>query len=89
MGHNDHMMTEDDLAGICIEAGALKVCPAHPHVVVNQGDPEAERRAYAIATNRWKAGGLIEDRPDVMEGIKHALEMAADECPECERLRDA
>lgn len=89
MGWNDHMPTEDDFAAIAIEAGAIKVCPFHPQVTVNQGDPAANKRAYAIATNRWKAGDLLDDREGIMDGIRQAIDMAADECPVCENIRNA
>jgi hypothetical protein len=89
MGWNDHIPTEDDFAAVAIEAGAINVCPFHPHVTVNQGDPKATKLAYAIATNRWKAGDLLDDREDIMDGIKHAIEMAADECPVCESIQNA
>jgi len=90
MGLNDHMPTEDDFAAIAIQAGAIKVCPIHHDVTINQGDEEADRRAYAIATNKWKADDLVGDRESIMQGIHNAITMAADdECPECEGLRDA
>jgi hypothetical protein len=39
------------------EAGAIKHCPAHKDIFINQGDPDATRHAYALATVRWKAEG--------------------------------
>jgi hypothetical protein len=76
MGWNDHMPTEDDFAAVAIEAGAIEVCRFHTSVTVNKGDPEANKRAYAIATNKWKVGGLLGDREEIMDGIKNAIEMA-------------
>lgn len=89
MGYNDHMSEDDDFVAIAIEAGALGSCPLHPGVTINQGNPDAERHAYAIATNKLKTGELVGDRADIMEGIKDAIEQSAEECPECAGLRDA
>ena len=84
MGHNDHMPTETDFVAVAIEAGAIAVCPFHPEVTINQGNPDANRHAYAIATNRWKAANLLGEREEIMAGIKDAIEMAADDvCPMC------
>jgi hypothetical protein len=89
MGLNDHMPDEDAFTAVAIQAGAVKTCPLHSGVVINQGDPEADRRAYAIATNKWKEGELAGDGEDITAGIKNAIDMAADECPVCAELRDA
>ena len=89
MGWNDHIDDQDDCQAIAIEAGAIKVCPAHSDVTVNQGDSAANSRAYAIATNRLKDGDLVGDRQEVMDGIKDAIEQSADECPYCAELRNA
>lgn len=90
MGLNDHMPDEDEFVGIAVQAGALEVCPLHKDVTINRGDPEANSRAYAMATNRWKAGELLGEREDIMAGIKDALDMAADDgCPACAGLADA
>lgn len=89
MGYNDHITTENDFAAIAIEAKAIETCPVHPDVTIDQGDPEANRRAYAIATNRWKKGDLLGTREEIMAGIKDAIESSADECPACAALKDA
>lgn len=89
LGHNDHMPDYQEFIGIAIEAGALKACPIHSDVTINQCNPDAERRAYAMATNKWKAGELFGDREDIMEGVKDAIDQSADECPVCSDFRDA
>ena len=79
----------DQAQYIAQKAGAIERCRFHPCVTINKGDPEATKRAYAIATNRWKASGMLCDREEFMEAIKDAIESSAhDECPECTRLRD-
>jgi hypothetical protein len=84
MGFNDHLPDEDFFVGIAVEAGALTRCPVHWDVTIRVGDPAAERRAYAIATVRWKADGMHDDRVMLMDGIKDALDMASDDgCPAC------
>ena len=45
---------------------------------------DAERRAYAVAINRFKAGKLEGEREEILDAIKEVLDQAADgECPEC------
>jgi hypothetical protein len=88
MGSNDHMPTEEDFTSIAIQAGAIKVCPFHTQVTINQCNEKATRHAYAIATNKWKSDDLIGERESIMDGIKEAIDMAADECPVCEGLED-
>jgi hypothetical protein len=69
------------------ESGALKSCPIHPDVTIRVGDEEAERSAYAIATNNLKRDDRIEWREDLMSAIKDELDVAADEvCPRCEKI---
>lgn len=66
------------------KTGALKTCQLHSDVTINVGDPDAERHAYATATNTLKRDGTMFMREDVMDAIKDALGMAADgECPVC------
>lgn len=89
MGWNDHMPTEDDFAAVAIQAGAIEVCPMHHDVTINRYDEDANRRAYAIATNKWKADELLGNREEIMRGVKQAIEMSADgECPACGSIRD-
>jgi len=90
MGWNDHLPDEGEFAAIAIQAGALRVCPIHPDVTIDQRDPEATNRAYAIPTNKWTAGELFVDREDIAAGIKLVIDhAAANECPRCADLRDA
>ena len=77
----------DDALGIAIEAGAVKVCRFHNEVTINQGDEEANRRAYAIATNKIKRGEMDYERKDLLDAVKDAIDMSADECPVCESHR--
>jgi hypothetical protein len=71
------------------EAGAIKPCPAHKDIFVNQGDPDATRHAYALATVRWKAKEIICEREELMAAVDEAINLAADECPGCAAIRDA
>lgn len=84
----------DELCGAArsavLRAKAVKPCPAHKHILVRVGDPDAERRAYALATATLKREGRMFLREDLMPAIKDELDMAADgECPECACLMDA
>lgn len=67
-----------------LEAKALVPCPVHRDTMIRRGDDEAERRAYAFATNMLKRHGEVEWRSDLMAAVHQELVMAADgECPEC------
>lgn len=88
MGWNDHMPDAGEFAAIAIEAGAISPCPLHDDIMLDQCDDEANRRAYAIATNRWKADELFGARENIMEGIKAAISDSAFDCPRCEKLGD-
>lgn len=91
MSVNDYV---DSVQGIAREAlgtaKAIEVCSRHPEVTIRVGDDDAERHAYAIATNILKRDDGMDMREDVLEAIKDELVMAAEgECPECaHQLRD-
>jgi hypothetical protein len=91
MSVNDYAMDLEDAAmSAALRAKAVRFCPAHNDVWIRVGDPEAERRAYAIATNMIKTGDPVSDREDLMAAVKDALDQAADgECPACASIRDA
>lgn len=84
MGWNDHMPELEGAANAAaLQAGALKACPVHSDVLIDQGDPDANNLAYAIGTNTWKAGGMSCTRQEFMDAIKNAIEASADECGWC------
>jgi hypothetical protein len=70
------------------QAGAVKECrfPGHSDYVLAQWDDDANRTAYAIGTNRWKAGEIDGTRQDFMDAIKEAIDTAPDECAACDRM---
>jgi hypothetical protein len=86
------MMRLENLEGramsILVEAGAVSECEVHDGAFINQEDPSAIKRAYAIGTNAVKAGMIDGTRDEFMGAIKSALENAGDECPYCARNRD-
>lgn len=77
-----------DAIEVAKQAGAVKECefPGHSDSIVDQWDDDANKRAYAIGTNRWKAGEIDATREEFMDAIKEAIETAPDECPECARM---
>ena len=91
MSINDLVQDVEDAARAAVlRSGALVPCPVHKDVLIRHGDSDAERRAYAMATNALKRDGSTFLREEVLPAIKNDLDMAADgECPECARLRDA
>jgi hypothetical protein len=70
------------------QAGAVKECtfPGHSDYVLDQWDDDANSRAYAIGTNRWKAGEIDGAREEFMDAIKEAISTASGDCPECDRM---
>lgn len=85
MSINDYAESCETVAREALfQTGALIGCRFHEGVTIRVGDPDKERHAYAIATNKLKADGTIEYmREDVMAAIQFELEQAADECPHC------
>lgn len=89
MGWNDHM---DDLEGparvAAFKAGAISSCPIHEDIIIDQEDPDAVAKAYAIGTNMWKAGDVDCDREDFMDAIKSVIDDAGEECGICSKNMD-
>jgi len=80
---------EESGTTFALRAKAILPCSWHEDVLVNQGDEDANRRAYAIGTNACKSGEFTGDRADLLDAIKRAIEMSADECGRCEDNRRA
>lgn len=84
MNSETQMLAEE----CAIEAGAIIKCDICHSNYIRAFDDDAERQAYARATNEWKSGsrgfrGM--EREEVMEAVKSALEDANLECPSCSR----
>jgi hypothetical protein len=77
----DHM--EAVARAAVLQAKAVEPCRNHPDVLINRGSPEAEKLAYAIATNALKAEGEMFLREDVMSAVQDQIVQAAEECAEC------
>ena len=73
---------------IALQARALKECsfPGHSDLVLDQGDDEANRLAFAIGTNRWENGEIDGEREEFLDAIRHAIKGAPYECPRCDRM---
>jgi hypothetical protein len=85
--HADHI--NEQARGIAIRAGAIVPCRFHPDVTIDLGNPDAEKRAYAMGTNHWKKDDMMVECTEFMDAIKYVIDWSADgECPECARLRD-
>jgi hypothetical protein len=87
------MMRRDDMEniamGVLVKAGAVKECDLHEGIYLDNEDPDAVNKAYAIGTNLWKSGEIDGDREEFMESIKNAYETNAGwECGMCARHRD-
>lgn len=79
---------EQQAIAVAKEANAIKECgfPGHSDCFLSQWDDDANRHAYAIGTNRWKAGEVDGTREEFMDAIKEAIDTASDDCPECDRM---
>lgn len=74
--------------GIAIRAGAIVPCPECGNYDVSAGDADAERAAYAMATNAWKEGEIRCEREELLGVMKSVLADANHDCPDCDRERD-
>jgi hypothetical protein len=73
---------------VALQAKALKECsfPGHSGWVLDQGNDEANRLAYAIGTSRWENGEIGGEREQFLDAIKQAIKGAPYECPRCDRM---
>jgi hypothetical protein len=74
---------EDIVLTAALQAKALQPCRFHSEVILNNCNPEFDRRAYAIATNILKERDMMFLREDVLASLKHELETTDDECGQC------
>jgi hypothetical protein len=73
---------------VALQAKALKECsfPGHSDLVLDQGNDEANRLAYAIGANRWQSGEIDGERDEFLDAIRHAIKGAPYDCPRCDRM---
>ena len=73
---------------VALQARALKECnfPGHSDSVLDQGNDEANRLAFAIGTSRWENGEIDGEREEFLDAIKHAIKGAPYDCPRCDRM---
>jgi hypothetical protein len=78
----------DQAVEVALQAEALKECsfPGHSGWVLDQRDDEANRRAYAIGTNRWQNGEICGEREEFLAAIQQAIRAAPYDCPRCDRM---
>ncbi len=73
------------LTEIALESGAIVGCSICGNYDILAEDDEAERAAYAMATNAWKNGRLrgvsLEETRFAMQSL---LRNANNKCPSCE-----
>jgi hypothetical protein len=72
---------------IAKSAGAIEECAYHPGTFTTCDDQDAEKRAYAIGTNKIKEGEIDCKREELMDAIKNAISDAGDECYSCEKWK--
>jgi hypothetical protein len=80
MGFNDHTADLYEVAETAAtKAGAVYRCPNHDHVLLTHGDQDADKNAYAIATNVAKGRGYGLEA--MREAVAAVLQAADYECP--------
>jgi hypothetical protein len=81
----EHQEQQQSIAvNIAVEAGVLERCEYHGIAVEAGVDPDP---AYELANARFTSGaltGVFDDRHEMNDAIKSAIEDAPDECYECE-----
>ena len=84
-----HRAQELSEAGLdcALKAGAVAYCSRHEEILCDKGDPEANDRAYAIATNAVKAGEVSGPREELLDAVKTVVDTAASGCPYCSAAR--
>lgn len=86
------MMRLDDMRGpataAALKAKAVRQCELHDDMILEVGDSDADRLAYAIGTNMVKAGEVDGTRQEFLDSIKAVIDEAMEECPLCARYRD-
>lgn len=76
---------EDVLTPLAIRAGAISECSMHLGCYFYEGGDDADRRAYAMATNAWKDGEFgSASREQVLNAMKHVIEECPSGCVACE-----
>jgi hypothetical protein len=77
-------------AEIAVVAGAVKLCPLHDHVLIDQYDDEALVDAYKIANAQITRGEIkLPDsisRTDFSAMINKLVEESGSDCYECEHI---
>jgi len=82
---NDDVIELQEMAQrVAIEAGAVAPCSFHENVLIDQGDPDAVKHAYALATAMLNAGEMACDRSDLMDAVSDIITRSAYGCPRCE-----
>jgi hypothetical protein len=80
--------TQIEAEEIAVSANAIIKCPICHETLISAFDPEAESRAYAMATNAWKSGGRgfrSMERQDVIRTMKSVLD-GAGKCWRCSSM---
>jgi hypothetical protein len=76
--------TREKLVDAAKHAGAIVGCGTCGNYSVYASDDDANRRAYAIATNLWSDNEFRADsREDILDMMKGVLDDTNHRCPSC------
>lgn len=73
---------------IAIEARVLKVCQFHEEVYQSEFDGTPAYRLGNYKFTKGELTGTFDDRREMTDAIKAAIENAGDECGRCANIRD-
>ncbi len=68
---------------VLVKARAADRCEIHEEILIDRGDGDGEKMAYAIATNMVKAREVDGTREEFLEAVKEALGEADYQCNIC------
>lgn len=94
MGRAKQLMMEQDAlradaAELLKETGAIRECPAHEDILLDEYDPDAVERACKLAEKRIESGEFRlpewASTSDVFETIREVARETADECGYCQK----
>ena len=87
MGRDDLDEPWSEAVDIALKVGAITTCDDHEEIYLTNDDDEANVRAYAIASKRYK-GDASKVRA-MTDAVKQVIGEAASDCPRCENNDNA
>lgn len=74
----------DHANGFLVQSNAFHEC--RHGTLINSGDEDAQKLAYAIGTKSFKDGMVDGTRQELMDAIKSAIDDTGSHCAGCEKV---